>query len=34
MQEMHKGKLYIYYKGAPTHQLKKSNTHQAPLANK
>jgi hypothetical protein len=33
-QEMHKGKLYIYYKRAPTHQLKKSNKHQAPLANK
>jgi hypothetical protein len=30
MQEMHKGKLYICYKGDPTHQLKKSNTHQAP----
>jgi hypothetical protein len=33
MQEMHKGKLYICYKGAPTHQLKKSNKHQAPPAN-
>jgi hypothetical protein len=33
MQEMHKGKLYICYKGAHTHQLKKSNTHHAPLAN-
>jgi hypothetical protein len=31
MQEMHKGKLYICYKGTPTHQLKKSNKHQAPL---
>jgi hypothetical protein len=30
MQEMHKGKLYICYKGALTHQLKKSDTHQAP----
>jgi hypothetical protein len=29
----HKEKLYICYKGAPTHQLKKSNTHQAPPAN-
>jgi hypothetical protein len=29
MQEIHKGKLYICYKGAPTHQLMKSNTHQA-----
>jgi hypothetical protein len=28
-----KGKLYICYKGAPTHQLKKSNTHQAPPTN-
>jgi hypothetical protein len=28
--KMHKGKLYICYKGAPTHQLKKSNKHQAP----
>jgi hypothetical protein len=27
MQEMHKGKLYICYKGAPTHQLKKPTTH-------
>ena len=33
MQEMHKGKLYICYKGAPTRQLKKSNKHQALLAN-
>jgi hypothetical protein len=34
VQEMHKRKLYICYKGAPTHtQLKKSNTHQAPPAN-
>jgi hypothetical protein len=33
MQEMHKRKLYICYKGAPTHQLKKSNKHQAPPAN-
>jgi hypothetical protein len=33
MQEMHKEKLYICYKEAPTHQLKKSNTHQAPPAN-
>jgi hypothetical protein len=33
MQEMHKGKLYICYKGAPTHQLKKSNKHQPPPAN-
>jgi hypothetical protein len=32
MQEMHKGKLYICYKGAPTHQLKKSNKHHAPPA--
>jgi hypothetical protein len=30
MHEMHKGKLYICYNGAPTHQLKKSNKHQAP----
>jgi hypothetical protein len=29
MQEMHEGKLYICYEGAPTHQLKKTNTHQA-----
>ena len=27
MQEMHKGKLYICYKGAPTNQLKKPTTH-------
>jgi hypothetical protein len=33
MQEMHKGKLYICYKGAPTHQLKRSNKHQAPPTN-
>jgi hypothetical protein len=33
MQEMHNRKLYICYKGAPTHQLKKSNKHQAPQAN-
>jgi hypothetical protein len=33
IQEMHKGKLYICYKGAPTHQVKKSNKHQAPPAN-
>jgi hypothetical protein len=32
-QEMHKGKLYICYKEAPTHQLKKWSKHQAPLAN-
>jgi hypothetical protein len=34
MQEMHKRKLYICYKGAPTHQLKKWNKHHAPPANK
>jgi hypothetical protein len=33
MQEMHNGKLSIYYKGAPAHQLKKSNKHQAPPTN-
>jgi hypothetical protein len=33
MHEMHKGKLYIWYKGAPTHQLKKSNKQHAPPAN-
>jgi hypothetical protein len=33
IQEMHKGKLYICYKGAPTHQLKKTSTHQSPPAN-
>jgi hypothetical protein len=33
MQEMQEGKLYICYKGAPTHQLKKSNKHQAPPTN-
>jgi hypothetical protein len=33
MQEMHKRKLYMCYKGAPTHQLKKSNKHQAPPTN-
>jgi hypothetical protein len=30
MQEMHKGMLYICYKGALTHILKKSNKHQDP----
>jgi hypothetical protein len=30
MQELHKGKLYICYKGALTHQLKKSKKHQPP----
>jgi hypothetical protein len=30
---MHKRKVYICYKGAPTNQLKKSNTHQAPPTN-
>jgi hypothetical protein len=30
MLEMHKGKLYICYKGAPIHQLRKSNKHQDP----
>jgi hypothetical protein len=34
MQEKHKVKLYICYKGAPTHQLKKSNKDQAPPTNK
>jgi hypothetical protein len=33
MQEMHKEKLYICYKVAPTDQLKNSNTHQAPPTN-
>jgi hypothetical protein len=32
MQEMHKGKLYICYKGAPTHQLKKSVMTRLPEA--
>jgi hypothetical protein len=31
-KKMHKGKLYICYKRAPTHQFNKSNTHQAPPA--
>jgi hypothetical protein len=30
MQEMNKGKLYICYRGSPTHQIKKLNKHQAP----
>jgi hypothetical protein len=34
IQEMHKGKLYTCYERAPTHQLMKSNKHQAPPANK
>jgi hypothetical protein len=33
MHEMNKGKLYICYKGAPTHRLQKSNKDQDPSAN-